>query len=132
MNLLIALLWDDHEFHERARVWLLGCVPFATCPISQLGFVRISSNAKLGYGVSPAYAFRALRRFLAAVRHRFYPDDVSCVDRALLSENILSANQVADHYLAAVARQHGLMLGTFDAALSRTFRSEPNLVELVR
>ncbi len=131
VNLLIALLWDDHEFHERARIWLQGCATFATCPVSQLGFARISSNTKLGYGVLPEYAFGILRRFLADDRHRFYPDSLSCADRALLSDNIPGANHVTDHYLAALARQHGLALATFDVALSRAFPTEPTLVELV-
>lgn len=132
VNLLIALLWDDHEFHERARIWVQRCVTFATCPVSQLGFARISSNPKLGYGVLPEDAFRILRRFLGDDRHRFYPDALSCVDRALLSENIPGSNHMTDHYLAASARQHGLVLATFDVALSRAFPTEPGLVELVR
>lgn len=131
VNLLIALLWDDHELHKRARLWLRECPRFATCPVSQLGFARISSNAKLGYGVTPQDAFSILRRFLADSRHRFYPDDVSCMDRALLSENIPGANHVTDHYLAALSRHHGLVLATFDVALSRAFPTEPTLVELV-
>ncbi len=132
VNLLIALLWDDHEFHERARTWLQKCATFATCPVSQLGFARISANTKLGYRVSPEHAFGILRRFLADPRHGFYPDDLSCADRALLSENIPGANHVTDHYLAALARRHGLVLATFDVALSRAFLAEPALVEIVR
>lgn len=48
VNLLMALLWENHEHHERARQWLATVREFATCPISQLGFARISSHPMLG------------------------------------------------------------------------------------
>ena len=85
----------------------------------------------LGFGMSPETAFGVLRRFLADPRHRFIADDLSCEDRVLLTERIPGSNHVTDHYLAALARQHGLALATFDAPLSRAFPGEPALVELV-
>lgn len=105
---------------------------FATCPGSQLGFARISSHPMLGFGMSPEQAFGVLRHFLSDPRHRFIPDDLSCVDRVLLTERIPGANHVTDHYLAALARQHRLSLATFDEPLSRAFPEEPGLAELVR
>jgi predicted nucleic acid-binding protein len=104
---------------------------FATCPVVQLGFARISSHPILGYGMAPDQAFSVLRRFLADARHRFVPDDLSCEDRILLSERISSSNHVTDYYLAALGRQHGLALATFDDALGRAFPDDPGLVELV-
>lgn len=132
VNVLMALLWENHEHHDRARQWLRVVKKFATCPVSQLGFVRISSHPLLGFGMFPEQAFGVLRKFLADVRHHFVPDDLSCEDRVLLSEKIPGANQVTDHYLAALARQHGLALATFDEALGRAFPDEPRLVEVVR
>jgi predicted nucleic acid-binding protein len=73
-----------------------------------------------------------LRTFLADSRHQFIPDDVSCSDRVLFSERIPGSNQVTDHYLAALARQHDLVLATLDEPLSKAFPEEPKLVELVR
>ena len=131
VNLLMALLWENHEQHERARRWLGAITEFATCPVSQLGFARISSHPMLGYGMSPEQAFGVLRRLLADSRHRFVPDDLSCKDRVLLTECIPGANHVTDHYLAALARQHSLTLATFDKALNRAFLDEPGIVELV-
>jgi predicted nucleic acid-binding protein len=78
---------------------------FGTCPVSQLGFARISSHPLLGYGMSPEQAFGVLRKFLADSRHRFVPDDLSCEGRVLFTERIPSANHVTDRYLAALARQ---------------------------
>jgi len=57
VNLLVALLWENHEHHYRARRWLGTVTEFATCPVTQLGFARISSHPMLGYGTSPEHAF---------------------------------------------------------------------------
>ena len=132
VNVLMALLWENHEQHERARRWLRTVTEFATCPVSQLGFARISAHPMLGFGMTPEQAFGVLRRFLADPRHRFIPDDLSCEDRVLLTERIPGSNHVTDHYLAALARQHGLALATFDEPLSRAFPDEQGLVELVQ
>jgi predicted nucleic acid-binding protein len=50
VNLLMALLWENHEHHTHARSWLMGISAFATCPVAQLGFARVSSHPLLGYG----------------------------------------------------------------------------------
>ncbi len=47
------------------------------------------------------------------------------------SKWVAGSNQVTDHYLAALSRQHGLALATFEEALSRAFPDEPNLVDPV-
>jgi toxin-antitoxin system PIN domain toxin len=131
VNLLMALLWENHEHHIRARKWL-GTVPkFATCPIGQLGFIRVSSHPLLGFGMVPEDAARILRRFISDPRHHFVPDDVRCDDRALLTERMTSPNQVTDYYLATLARQHKLSLATFDKQMSMAFPDEPGLVRLV-
>lgn len=131
VNVLMALLWENHEQHERARRWLLTVTEFSTCPVTQLGFARVSSHPMLGYGLLPEQAFAVLRRFLADARHRFLPDDLSSEDRILLTDRIPGSNHITDYYLAAMALQHGLVLATFDAALSRAFPGEPAVVELV-
>jgi predicted nucleic acid-binding protein len=43
-----------------------------------------------------------------------------------------SANQITDHYLIALARQHHLTLATFDGSLANAFADESDLVQLVR
>ena len=132
VNLLMALLWENHEQHQSARAWLRRVTAFATCPVSQLGFARVSSHPLLGYSLLPDQAFGVLRRFLADSRHRFVPDDLNCTDRVVRTDLMGGANQVTDHYLVALARQHGLTLATFDELLARAFTSETRLVELVR
>ena len=132
VNLLMALLWENHEHHAAARGWLRRVADFATCPVAQLGFARVSSHPSLGYSMSPDQAFGVLRRFLADSRHRFVPDDLSCEDRVVRTDLMSGANQVTDHYLVALARQHRLTLATFDEPLVRAFAGEAGLVVLVQ
>ncbi len=131
-NLLMALLWENHEHHLIARGWMQAVPAFATCPVSQLGFARISSHPLLGYGMAPDQAFSILRRFLADPRHLFIPDDLSCGDRIVRTDLMRGANQVTDHNLVALARQHRFSLATFDQPLADAFAGEPGLVVLVQ
>ena len=66
VNVLMALLWENHEHHQVARPWFRQVTDFATCPVTQLGFARVSSHPALGYSMSPDKAFSVLRRFLAS------------------------------------------------------------------
>ncbi len=132
INLLMALLWENHEHHAPTRGWPKSVPAFATCPVSQLGFARVSSHPLLGYGLTPEQAFTVLRRFLADPRHRFVPDDLSCEDRVVRTDLMGGPNQVTDRYLAALARQHGCAFATLDKPLAQSFAGEPGLVTLVR
>lgn len=127
----MALLWENHEHHQKARGWLRGLSSFSSCPVSQLGFARVSSHPLLGYGMSPEQAFSVLRRFLADTRHRFVPDNLSCEDRVVRTDLMEGAKQVTDYYLVALARQNRLSLATFDESLAKAFAGETGLVALL-
>jgi hypothetical protein len=43
VNMLIAAIWQDHEDQSKVETWL-GRKQTATCPISELCFLRISSG----------------------------------------------------------------------------------------
>ena len=46
INVLLALAWPNHDHHDAAHRWF-DEVPdrkWATCTLTQLGFIRISSN----------------------------------------------------------------------------------------
>ena len=73
-----------------------------------------------------------LRRLLADPRHRFVPDDWGCEDRVVRTDLMGGPNQITDHYLVALARQHQVSLATLDEPLARSFAGEPGLVTLVR
>jgi predicted nucleic acid-binding protein len=72
VNLLMALLWKNHEHHDVARGWLRRVTGFATCPVCQLGFAKVSSHPSLGYSMSPDEPFGVLRRALAQCSARHF------------------------------------------------------------
>jgi toxin-antitoxin system PIN domain toxin len=131
VNLLMASVWANHEHHEKVRRWLKTVGSFASCPLAQLGFARISSHPELGFAVEPEDAFRELRGLLKDQRHRFIPDSVTCEDRVLRTDAMQTSNEVTDHYLVALAREHNCTLATLDQPLAKRFSKEPGIVHLV-
>jgi uncharacterized protein len=131
VNALLALAWEDHQHHEIVTRWLRGVKSFATCPITQGGFVRLSSNPLLGFANGTEDAFASLDTFLADARHTFWPDDLSFGESETRRDRIASHNQVTDKYLVALARKHKGGLATFDGPLAKAFADEPRLVTLI-
>jgi toxin-antitoxin system PIN domain toxin len=80
VNVLIALVWANHAHHGVAHAWFAqhAVQGWATCPMTQCGFVRISSNPRaIAEAVSPGVAAELLRRLAAHPNHVFWPDDVA-------------------------------------------------------
>jgi toxin-antitoxin system PIN domain toxin len=102
---------------------------WATCPITESGFVRVSSNPK---AVGSPIGVGAARRFLLALResgaHRFVANAVSMTSADL--PRITRHRDVTDAVLLVVARRHGMRLVTFDRGLAEL--AEGRDVELLR
>jgi toxin-antitoxin system PIN domain toxin len=119
VNALVALAWDSHVHHATIRRWFAekNSSGWATCPITESGFVRVSSNPKV---LPSAIGVEAAREVLSALRavggHSFLTDDVSIGDPDF--PRIVGHRQVTDGHLLTLARRHGVRLVTFDAALS--------------
>lgn len=45
VNLLIAAVWTTHADHTKADAWITG-KQLALCPITELGFLRISTHPR--------------------------------------------------------------------------------------
>ena len=127
VNLLIAMAWPSHTHHRIAQAWFRRCgrAGWATCPITQTGFVRISSNAKFIDGaVSPHGALRLLESVMQSTRHTFWPDDLSLADATIQVDSpgsvwtqVIGHRQVTDAYLLSLARKHQGKLATLDQAV---------------
>ena len=122
VNVLVALLWTNHEQHEAASSWFKRHhrSGWATCPMTQAGFVRVSSNPRVfGHAPAPWKAAEILERNLAHPSHRFLPDDVGVRDAVAPFEDRLSGHQqVADAYLFGLAVRKRAVLTTFDAGIA--------------
>lgn len=122
INLLIARLDADHEYHDRAaRWWHQNAVDgWATCPLTENGFVRILGQPSYpGWPGTPERAAAALRRCIAAMPgHRFFPDEISLLDTSILpSLGTVGPRALTDLYLLALAVHHGAGFATLDARI---------------
>ena len=121
VNALIALGWSAHDHHDAMAVWFnqhakLG---WATCAITQAGFVRVLSQPALGEGASTvAELAQALERNLAHPAHRLLALDFDFADvLACCTGGVVGHRQVTDAYLLTAAVRGGMKLITFDSGL---------------
>lgn len=120
VNVLIALLDSDHVDHERARGWVNAEIVhgWASCAITQNGFVRIISQPRYPNPVPPAQAIGRLARAAATEHHEYWPCSVSLLDAELIDYSRLHGHrQVTDAYLLALATAHGGRFATLDQSI---------------
>lgn len=119
VNALVALAWDSHVHHAAIRAWFStnSGDGWSTCPVTESGFVRVSSNRKV---LPSPIGVEAARAVLSALRHagdhRFLANDVSLVDADV--PPIVGHRQVTDAQLLTLARRHGIRLVTFDSGIA--------------
>jgi toxin-antitoxin system PIN domain toxin len=75
VNVLLALPDSDHADHERAGEWLDAEVEagWASCPVTEHGFVRIISQPRCPSPISPARAVELLAAAQGAATTRSGP-----------------------------------------------------------
>ena len=121
VNLLIALAWPSHVHHLSAQHWFqrVGRKGWASCPLTQTGFVRISSNPSFIDGaVDPKVALRLLGEVCQASSHSFWPDDLDLsADPAWPASHLIGHRQVTDAYLLGLAIKRRGKLATLDAGI---------------
>jgi hypothetical protein len=137
-NLLIALLWPSHERHDPALKWFTRhrAKGWATCPMTQAGFIRIVSNPAFSRdAVQPREAIHVLSANTAAKDHVFWPDDVPFAQAvAFTGLRLMGHQQVTDAYLLGLAIRRGGVLATLDeriAALTEPKSAEGKALEVV-
>lgn len=120
VSVLLALLDSDHVDHSRAREWLeveIGS-GWASCPITENGFVRIISQPRYPSPISPTEAADLLGRAVGTPHHEFWPCDLSLLDREVVDRTrVHGPRQVTDAYLLALAVRHRGRLVTFDRSV---------------
>ncbi len=135
VNVLVALAWPTHVHHHGAVGWFSDHVPaaWATAPVTQAGFIRVSSNRKiLADARSPGEAAAVLRAITDLAGHEFWPDDLDLVRAPEVAfEGLTGYRQVTDAHLLALAIRHGGRLVTFDAGVAE-LAEHPDRVILLR
>ena len=119
VNVLVALAWENHQFYAAAtgRLEKRG-QRWATCALTQLGFIRLSSNpASVQPAVSPAEAAALLAVMTQDRWHTYLAESWPPAEEASSFARVRGHQQVTDVYLLALARRHGARLLTCDARL---------------
>ncbi len=118
VNALVALAWDSHVHHAAMLAWFARNARdgWATCSVTEAGFVRVSSNPKvLPSTIDVQAAWEVLTALRAAGDHRFLTDEVSMTDDDVPS--MRGHRQVTDAHLLTLARRRGVRVVTFDAGV---------------
>ena len=123
VNVLLALLDSDHVDHERALDWLDQEIAsgWASCAITENGFVRIISQPRYPSPITPAEAIALLARATASELHAYWPCSPSLLDAGVIDRTRLHGHgQVTDAYLLALATINDGRFVTFDRSISVT------------
>ncbi len=122
VNMLIALGDARHPHHARAQTWRQAEMAphgWASCPLTENGFLRIVTQPSYKNPVPFPEALAVLQRLVARPDHEFWPDDASILDAALIDHTrLLSPKKITDVYLLALAVKHGGRLVTLDTGIS--------------
>jgi toxin-antitoxin system PIN domain toxin len=123
VNVLVALVWESHVHHAAARRWFgtRSDDSFATCAMTQAGFVRVSSNPQaLPQAISVGDAIANLTVLTHRDDHVFLADGYGFVGNPHIDHaRIVGHRQVTDAVIVAVARQHGARVVTLDSGLAQ-------------
>lgn len=118
INVLLALSDQQHIHHALAHRWFEGNKEsWATCPITENGFLRISSQPH--YPSLPGdftTVLATLRHSVSASGHAFWADDISILD-SVEPGVFITPSQITDVYLLALAVHRGGKLATLDTRI---------------
>jgi uncharacterized protein len=120
VNVLLALMDSAHIHHGAALAWWRNEREegWASCPLTQNGFVRIVCQGNYPERPTVAQAIEQLRLQLDEPGHEFWPDDISIIEAAQFDRaRILGPKQISDVYLLALAVKNGGRLVTFDRGI---------------
>ena len=133
VNVLLAIAWPNHQFHAVAIAALSRQNRWATCALTQLGFIRLSSNpAVIATAKSPQDAAGLLARLVADPFHLYcesLPAPASEGWRDAFAK-LLGHQQVTDAYLLRLASANNAVLVTFDRRLEAAAGGEPPVLVL--
>jgi len=130
INVWVALTYDGHVHHVRARSWfesLAGTGRLFFCRFTQLGLLRLlTAEAVMGRDevMTQEQAWKTYDRWLQDGRIGFLsePDEIETHFRAMTRLRQSAPKDWADSYLAAFAQAAQLTVVTFDRDFSNKAR----------
>ena len=120
VNVLLSLLDSNHDHHAAVMEWWSqNDDPWASCPITQNGYLRIVTQSTYPNTISVNAAIGKLTQAVSTRNHHFLPDDISLLDKTLfVHQNIGGPKQMTDVYLLALSVAHGARFVTLDKGVS--------------
>lgn len=121
VSTLIALAYEYHIAHKVVEAWFDNHAAgrWATCPITECGFVRVVSNPRFALSApSVDEALQVLASFTEMPGHQFWPDDAPIANVfALFAERLHGHQQITDAYLLALTVRKKGQFVTLDRAI---------------
>jgi uncharacterized protein len=124
ISVLVALHDSTHHGHAVTDQWFAseGRFGWATCPLTQNGFVRVASQPSVPNMLATTQqAMKYLCDLIQDNRnvHHFWADTVSLFDTSLFSMNAtLGRKQITDIYLLGLCQQNGGTFVTLDTRIT--------------
>jgi uncharacterized protein len=122
VNVLIALLDAAHVHHKLATAWLGTNIRqgWASCPLTQIGCVRIMSQSAYPNTRPAAQVAERLRDAAADRHHEFWQAELDLFKgKAIDWSLVLTSRHVPDLYLLGLAVAKGGRFVTFDQHIPR-------------
>ena len=121
-NLLVALVWPNHQHHAPASKWFAANAKagWATCALTQSAFVRLSLQPAIVGSTATVAEVRALLSGLTGHRkHAVVPMDFGFEEvLQVCTGGLWGHRQVTDAWLLCAAVRNRLKLVTFDRGVA--------------
>ena len=120
VNVLITLHSPVYDGFHAVRNWFLtkGIHNFATCAITEAGFIRVSTQISAVANVGMEEAKIALTGLKQQSGHVFWPMEIGYLEAThKLSQYLRTHRQITDAYLLGAAMHHQGKLATLDRGI---------------
>lgn len=128
VNALIALLVEDHPFHDKASTWFSrhGQAGWFTCAITQSGLVRVMNQPALASRQRTILELgELLQQGLAHPAHGVVPLNFGFNEvLSTCTGGVVGHRQVTDAYLLTAAMRATMKLLTFDRGIGTLLASD--------
>jgi hypothetical protein len=120
LNLLIALVSEDHIYHSSAMEWFdTPSLQWALCPFTEAGLLRFLTHPKAG-NLPMDEAVAILSSLKREPGYHYLPVAADWHQTtAPFAAGLHGHNQITDAFLLGIAIREGVILATFDKAILR-------------
>lgn len=125
VNVLVALVHDQHIGHLAALEWFDAVVRYATTPVTEAGLLRLALNPSvMKRQISLEAALSSLRSLRDDPRATFVTDDTTLTAARIDLIGLRGHRQVSDFHLVDLAARHEAVLVTLDRGIPLALRRD--------